>query len=88
MFLGIEVKKKILYRESWWDIGIEGKEPLLISSWNFQTLYTQRYLFEYSKLVVFFFAIIFIIVGKLCWSVQCINQCDCIVSAMYAIVCM
>jgi hypothetical protein len=55
MFLGIEVKKKILYRESWWDIGIEGKEPLLISSWNFQTLYTQRYLFEYSKLVVFFF---------------------------------
>jgi hypothetical protein len=36
------------------DIGIEGKEPLLISSWNFQTLYNQRYLFEYSKLVVFF----------------------------------
>ena len=54
MFLGIEVKKKFSNEKVGWDIGIEGKEPLLISSGNFQTLYNQRYLFEYSKLVVFF----------------------------------
>ena len=54
MFLGIEVKKKFSNEKvGGIYIGIEGKEPLLISSGNFQTLYNQRYLFEYSKLVVF-----------------------------------